>query len=104
MNTLSPTVNYSYFNLVERYQENNNYDYYKNKFNEFKASINGFTDKNEKFNLETGDVIKYISGYNSDIIYTSEILGFNEFGHAFVLWDCYWYPVNLEKNMVEKVR
>jgi len=52
-----------------------------------------FTDKNEAAGLKTGDIISFYAGYNGDILYSSEILGFDRDGDIYVVWDCYWFPI-----------
>jgi len=76
---------------------------YEQKFELYKQKIKGFTNINKEFNLKTGDIIKFISGHNDDIIYISKILGFDSDGEAYMLWDCYWFPINLNKRFVEKI-
>lgn len=79
-------------NLIEEYKDSD----IREQFNTFKEKARGFSDSNEKLNLKTGDVITFVGGYNDDIEFTSEVLGFDADGFAFVLWDCYWFGVNLE--------
>lgn len=79
-------------NLIEEYKDSN----IREQFNIFKKNVRGFSDTNEKFNLKTGDVITFVDRYSSDVEFTSEVLGFDADGFAFVLWDCYWFGVNLE--------
>lgn len=78
--------------LIKKYQNSD----IRKEFNVFKQKVKGFTDTNTEMNLKTGDVISIFAGYNDDINYKTEILGFSEEGHAFVLWDCYWVDVNLK--------
>jgi len=85
-------------NLIEKYQDSD----IQEKFNQFKSEIDGFSDSNENFDLKTGDVIKFIGGYDSNIEFTSQILGFNSKGFAFVLWDCYWVALNLHERLISK--
>ena len=99
-NNLNPNVKYQKFNLLDRYKANGSDIEYEEKFNIFKNKVKGFTDSNDILNLKTGDIVSFISGYNDDIIYTSKILGFDNDGHAFILWECYWYAVDLSKKMV----
>lgn len=85
-------------NLLEKYKNSN----FEQEFEVYKQKIKGFTNVNEKFNLKTGDIIKFISGENQDMIYISKILGFDSDGEAYILWDCYWFPINLAKRFVSK--
>lgn len=69
-----------------------------------KNSVYGFTDINEALNLKTGDIIEFLGGYNNDILYTTEILGFDKDGDIYVLWDCYWFPIKNEpKRNIRKI-
>jgi hypothetical protein len=88
------------FNLMELNVDTN--PEYRAKFAEFKKKITDYSDINPELGLKTGDVVTFISGYNSDLKYTTEILGFDEDGKAFMLWDCYWFPVDLiERKFVK---
>ena len=55
-----------------------------------------YTTTNEKLGLKAGDIIEFWSGYHNDIRYRTKILGFDNAGKAYMLWDCYWSPVDLE--------
>lgn len=78
-------------NLIEKYKQNGWDVELKEKFNIFKEKHGYNTETSD--NLKIGDIVKFIAGYNSDILYTTEILGFDEEGNLFVLWECYWFPV-----------
>lgn len=95
-------VKYLRINLLDKYKQTGQDKEYEEKFNEFKKKVKGFTDSNSELNLKTGDVVSFIAGYHDNIIYTSKILGFDEDGKAFILWDCYWYPKDLSKTMVDE--
>lgn len=56
---------------------------------------------NAEFELIQGDWIAFHNGYNLEFI--SEILGFDEDGNAYVLWDCYWTPVNLKNSLIKRI-
>lgn len=93
--------NFPVFNLLKR---NVNFNQeYAEKFAEHKAKISGFTDTNSELGLKSGDVVKFISGYNSDLKYITKILGFDADGKAFMLWDCYWFPVDLVERKFDKL-
>ena len=53
------------------------------------------TTENKEHNLKSGDVIEFWAGYNNDIRFKSTIHGFDENGKAYVNWDCYWFPIDL---------
>jgi hypothetical protein len=67
------------------------------------AAKNNLSNQNSAFNLKTGDIIQFKGGYNRDIAFTSEIIGFNKNGDAFVVWDCYWFNLNLSERLLESV-
>lgn len=56
---------------------------------------------NADFELVQGDWIAFRNGY--DLEFISEILGFDEDGDAYVLWGCYWMPVNLKNRLVKRI-
>ena len=97
---LDSNKKYLYINLIDKYKKNNSYSEIRNSFNKYKFKIKDFTDTNDVLNLKTSDTVSFISGYNSDIIYTSEILGFDDKGYAFMTWDSYWAPIDLSKRLV----
>lgn len=80
MKTLFPT-----FNLLEKYSLNK--EEWSNKIKDFKS----FTTSHKNFQI--GDKISFIGGYNDDMIFITEILGFNNDGEIYVLWDCYWFAI-----------
>ncbi len=77
----------------------NYYADYEKKFNEMKHKIERLTDNNAKYNLKTGDIIIFKNGYNVPI--KSKILGF-ENDNAYILWDCYWIPIDLNTRLIKK--
>lgn len=81
-------------NLIEKYNNST----IREEFENFKKKLqesNDFSEENKSLNLKVGDVVKFIGGYESDVEFTSEILGFNSEGKAFVLWDCFWLDIDL---------
>lgn len=72
-------------------------------FAKYKPKITDFCDSNPELDLKVGDVISFMAGYNDDIKYISEILGFSSDGRAFMLWDCYWSNINLVERNWKKV-
>jgi hypothetical protein len=74
---------------------------YAEKFNLFKAKIKGFTDYNKEFSLKIGDVILFRNGYDVEMI--TSILGFDDEGLAYLLWDCYWFPINLKERLIKQM-
>lgn len=83
-------------NLLDR-----NTDDILSKFNEFKKNLTFISDTNDKFNLKTGDKILFLNGY--DIPMITKILGFSAEGTAYLLWDCYWFDINLETRLIRKL-
>ncbi len=89
------TIEQPPYDLIEKYKDSE----IRTEFAAFKGDVDGFSDENKELRLKTGDVILFNGGYNYDIQYKSEILGFNKSGYVFVLWDCYWYPIRLTDTM-----
>ena len=84
------------FNLIEKYEANK--AEWSNKIVKFKD----FTIDNPKFKI--GDRIQFIGGYNNDMIFITEILGFSEDGDIYVLWDSFWFPIkDNEQRKISKV-
>ncbi|MRM84284.1 hypothetical protein [Riemerella anatipestifer] len=48
-------------------------------------------------NFKIGDVVEFYGGYYNHILYRTEIIGFDQSGNLYVLWDCYWFPVKQER-------
>jgi len=76
-------------------------DNYRQKFEEYKSQIKGFTESYGNF--EIGDIIEFNGGYNNDIRYTTEILGFDQDGDIYLLWDSYWFPIKDEEKRAIKL-
>lgn len=70
------------------------------EFNQF-ISTRTLVHENPKFDLKTNDVILFKNGYDLEMI--SKILGFNEDGNAYVLWDCHWFAIKLEDRLIKKL-
>lgn len=81
--------------------ETNNIEDILSKFNEFKKNLKFISDTNDKFNLKVGDKILFLNGYGIPMI--TEILGFDEEGQAYLLWDCYWFTIPLETRLIKKL-
>lgn len=79
-----------HINLLDKYAKFN--DEYRAKFDQYKQKINGFTEEGPD-GLKAGDVIEFNGGYNNDIRYTTEVLGFDKDGDIYLLWDSFWYPI-----------
>ncbi len=68
--------------------------------NWLKSNAQGFTNKNEKYNLKVGDVITFKNGY--DIPMRTKIIAFNaENGNPYMYWDCYWVDLDLENRLLK---
>lgn len=88
-------------NLLTKNTNGNN-DSIRNDFEEYKQKIKGFKDTDGTFFI--GDVIEFNGGYNNDIRYTTEILGFDEDNDIYLLWDSYWFPIkNNETRLIIKL-
>lgn len=69
-------------------------------YNWLENNANKFINKNENYNLKTGDVITFKNGY--DIPMRSKIIAFNsENGNAYVYWDCYWVELDLGSRLIK---
>lgn len=64
-------------------------------------STQRISETNAEFELVQGDWIVFKNGY--DLEFVSEILGFDEDGNAYVLWDCFWTPVNLKNRLIKRI-
>jgi len=73
-------------------------------FEKMKTDIGNFTDANAEFDLKTGDEIHFMAGYEANIYFVSKILGFDADGSAYVLWDCYWFGINLSTRKWSKTK
>lgn len=71
------------FNLIEKYQNDT----------ALRNSIKNMNLRKEHPKFKVGDVIEFYSGYDDDILYRSEITGFDPNGDIYVLWDSCWFPI-----------
>ena len=92
---LKPTKDYKktmlQVDLVSKYAESGSDEGYRAKFEEYKPKIKGFTETSGDYNI--GDIIEITAGYNNDIRYKVEILGFDGDGDIYLLWDSFWAPI-----------
>lgn len=93
------TTNFPTFDLIEKYKDSD----IKDKFASYKEKTNGFTETNSALDLKVGDTVQFVGGYDKNILYTTEILGFDSDGDAYVLWDCYWIAINLPNRQYKKL-
>jgi len=89
---MNGTTEYLKINLLYKYFGDTE-KLYREQFESYKPKIKGFKDNHEGYKI--GDVIEFVAGYNYDILYTTEILGFDQDGDIYLLWDCYWSPIRL---------
>lgn len=85
-------------NLIEKFQNDCELISKANKFN---SNVEGFSTENKDFGLKIGDTILFKNGYDVEMI--SKITGFDKDGDAFLLWDCYWFPIDLKIRLIKKV-
>ncbi len=95
--------NYLHINLLDKYKESGEDIEFKQKFEKYKEKLKGFKTVSEKTGLKAGDIIEFIAGYNMDIKYTTEILGFDEDEDIYLLQDCYQSPIRMEDRRAIKV-
>ena len=48
--------------------------------------------ENDEFTV--GDEISFMGGFNDDILYKSKIIGIDTNGWLYLIWDCYWFPID----------
>lgn len=86
-----------YSNLIAKYA--NNFKLH-NDIKKFKSKrkIKGV---NSLLELAAGDWIQFENGYGVKFI--SEIFGFDQDGYAYVIWDCFWCSINLEKRLIKRI-
>lgn len=90
-----------FIDLLSKYRDSGMETEIREKFSEFKHKIKGFAETDGT--LSVGDVIEFFGGFNNDIRYSTEIIGFSHEGEIYLLWDCYWYPIkNEEKRNIVK--
>lgn len=92
--------------LIKKYKSNGEYDRIKYEFKKFikdRSSRLSLSNFNSELNLSTGDIVSFYGGYNGDILYQTEILGFDEDGEAYMLWDSYWTAIPLIQRKFKKI-
>ncbi len=74
--------------------------YHRSSMKEFvkKTSLLSEFGKHKK-----GDIIEFWAGYNDDIRYRAEIIGFDKDGDIYLDWDAYWSPIRDEKRRNIKI-
>lgn len=77
-------------------------EYYKYKFKTGvidKRKENTFSTELPQYNLKAGDKIVFMNGYN--VLMQTEILAFDKDNDAYLLWDCYWTPIDLKYRLIK---
>ena len=74
-------------NLLEESEQ------YRAKFHQFIAETEAPLATTHPLGFAQGDHIQFLNGFDIPVI--TEILGFDEKGQAYLLWDCYWFTINL---------
>lgn len=77
------------------------------KFEAFKSEkIQGFKEAHSTLPFKVGDTINFWGGYYGDIRYQTTILGFDKDDDCYLLWETYWFPIDLndKKREVELVK
>jgi len=74
---------------------------YRAKFHEFIAETDAQLATTHPLGFAQGDRIQFLNGFNIPMI--TEILGFDEMGQAYLLWDCYWFTINLASRGAVKL-
>ena len=73
--------------LIEKFKDN---EELKQSIADMKLEL-----KHQKYSV--GDVIEFVGGMNRNIIFTTEITGFDVDGNIYVLWDSFWFPIRDEE-------
>lgn len=95
------TIDSAPIDLMARAGEERNTEYREAFLMLKEKSRTLITDINEAHGLRTGDRILFYNGYGVEMI--TEILGFEEDGKAFLLWDCYWFAIDLHTRLIRKM-
>lgn len=53
--------------------------------------------------FKTGQTIQFLGGYAGNILFQSEITGFDEDGGIYIVWDCYWFAIKDEVKRQIKI-
>lgn len=69
--------------LIEKYEHNEN----------IQTGIARMVKQRKHPKFKIGDEIEFLGGFHGDILYKSKIVGFNDDGGIYVIWDCYWLPI-----------
>lgn len=86
--------------LIEKYKDTDIKEKFKS-YAQFREDM-GFPFLQSAHGLKVGDMIKFWGGYDGNIEFTSEILGFSDTGFIYVLWDCYWNAISVERIIKEE--
>jgi len=65
-------------------------DWINNRTNVVKVDPHFY--KNGEFSV--GDEISFMGGFHADIHYKSKIIGIDTNGWLYLIWDCYWFPID----------
>lgn len=86
-------------NLIEKYKGKG----IREKFDQWRSSTISsiILDVDPMGRHKVGEVVRFIGGLDLNIEFTSKILGFDEYGKAYLLWDSYWFPVDLEERGIK---
>lgn len=89
MQTLEPV------NLIEKSEQ------YRAKFQQFITETEYPLATTNPLGFVQGDRIQFLNGFGIPMI--TEILGFDEGGKAYLLWDCYWFTIDLGQRKAVKL-
>ena len=89
-----------HIDLLAKYNANDYHTDYEAEFKNWAEKHNRtIAQENKTIGLKAGDVVEFTSGHNDNIRYKTRILGFDlKDGEAYMLWDCYWFTVDLVKR------
>jgi len=80
--------------LIKKYSQD------KQLLREIEEFSSGLLESHE--DLKKGDIVTFKGGHDGNIDFKSQLIGFDKNGNSYVVWDCYWFPLNESRNL-EKV-
>ena len=82
-----------YSNLLTRYSDKQK-ENFRQGFLTKSQSWKGMTDTDPLNQLKIGDTVQFLAGYDKNIMYTTEVIGFDTDNKIYMLWDCYWFGID----------
>lgn len=57
----------------------------------------------DTLNLRAGDTVSFVGGHDLEFLYTTKVIGVDSNDNVYVLWDCYWLPLNVTQRKLKKL-